>query len=65
MHEDFVNTVNSILDQSDEEMPSLVSEWVEKLKISFKSQTGAHRDAVGLCGAELQSILSSYAETEK
>ena len=64
-HHEFASNVDSILSEDNEDMVGVISEWIEKLKAGFEEHPrGAQHDAIGLCGAELQSILDGYVESK-
>ncbi len=63
LHTGFANTVDKILAESDENLVEEIEGWINSLEESFhRNEKGASHDAIGLCGAELKSILKNYLE---
>ena len=67
-HQGIVNSVNSILEVSDEEIHKVAHEFLDHMHEHFFSpaQTivAAQRETVGLCGAELEKILDREYKDE-
>jgi hypothetical protein len=67
-HQGLVNTLNEILEKDDEEIYELAQEWLDLIHEHFFSPAvvivAAQREAIGLCGAELQKIVEHDYDTK-